>query len=195
MRVWITTALMAASLSLAGCGSTPAPTVTSTSGREESTTAAPALTPTADRRSAATVTASNTPSSRPVVQAVTMTPTATDMAPSAGLPDLVVQAEYYNTEPVIFPCMTHNPAMAFRICVRNQGSGAAGPFVVTAQDSPNASWAVAGLEPGAQVCYEPEFAWFGVIVVDATNAVLESNEDNYTVAAIPTQHPQCTATP
>jgi hypothetical protein len=102
------------------------------------------------------------PPAVPVVQPPTPTPTPTP--PPNNLPDLVITA--FDTT---------------SITVKNQGSGAAGPFSISATSYP--AMTSAGLAPGASQTFNSGHGCtFGPhhAEVDSMNQVMESNESNNT---------------
>ena len=84
-------------------------------------------------------------------------------------------------------------SLVTKICIKNQGSASAGPFVVQAG---GLSWNVDGLAAGQEHCLESEGSPSGQVVVDANNQVAESNEDNNMMyVPLPTPPVLCTPTP
>lgn len=86
-------------------------------------------------------------------------------------------------------CIEAPGTLITRVCVRNQGTGAASQFVVR---EGSLQWQVGGLAPGNERCLEQEGGSGGTAVVDADNQVAESNENNNsTVLVVPTPPPSC----
>ena len=123
-------------------------------------------------------------------------PTATPT--EEPLPDLVVSSGKVSMQGVNDGCVNeHGPVMT-EICVKNQGSGEAGPFVVRAQlyGLGALEWEVRGLAAGEVQCLQDEGNANGRVRVDADGAVMESDEgNNVFLVSVPTPPPICAATP
>ncbi len=117
--------------------------------------------------------------------------------PAGPLPDLVIVSVAIELETGA-SCAYVSPQLGIRVVVQNIGSAPAGPFLVQANNQqqlvPN------GLAPG-----QTDSRWFpgfttgaNLVVVDPTNMVVESNEDNNTFNGplpIPTLPATCTPPP
>jgi len=141
-----------------------------------------------------TPTPTPTPTSKPT-PTPTHTPTPTPTATPKEPPDLVVTSVGVNMQGYTGGCVTGYDALLMtQICVKNQGAGSAGPFVVRAG---SLNWEVDGLASGQERCLpELEGSASGQATVDADNEVVESDETNNTAwIAAPTPPPICTPPP
>jgi hypothetical protein len=159
----------------------------------------PTSTPTAGTP-AEPLTATDTPTSTP-----TETPTATDTPTSTPSPttpppitpsplsDLVITSAGVTMRGYTGGCVTEYALLVTKVCVRNQGPASAGPFVIWAGGM---EWQVEGLAAGQEHCLESEGAASGEAMVDAGDAVVESDETNNTLfVPVPTAPAICTPTP
>jgi hypothetical protein len=119
-------------------------------------------------------------------------------APAVPLPDLVPTG-WGDLGPGKCPA---RPGATFVVCVVNAGDSSAGPFVVSVDDSEAHDVVFDGLEAGEEQCRATDWPWYLMtLVVDSTDAVEESREDNNEVAyLIPTRTvwtppPTCSAVP
>jgi RHS repeat-associated protein/CSLREA domain-containing protein len=142
-----------------------------------------------------TATATFTPTAtRTSTPTNTLTPTKTNTPPSGALPDLVItqmRIEYQNPG-----CLLPNDPFGVRVWVTNNGTAAAGSFIVSAN---GLQQTVNGLAIG-----ETKAVFFETsnnpitAIVDVTNTVAESNESNNSTTQtvpVPTQPLPCTPTP
>ncbi len=123
----------------------------------------------------------------------TWTPTPTPTGPPA-LPDLAPGD--VSIAPPPRGCIVNiGEVPRLRVCVRNDGEGATGPFSLSLDELTFAR--IDGLPPGGTLCIDGPFAPSGNIVVDAGNEVAETDESNNIrpfVLPIPTPPPTCTPT-
>jgi hypothetical protein len=166
---------------------TGTPTPTSTSTHTPTTTWTPTRTPTPSRSPTPTVTptATWTPTS-------TATPTA--LTP---LPDLLVDWMKIELE-TGGSCAYTSTQLGMRVRFSNSGPVSAGPFVLDVNSTQRGFPGLSGGE-SLTTWLAGSFVWPGMntSVVDSTNLVQESNEENNRlsqVVPIPTLPPTCTAT-
>jgi hypothetical protein len=108
-------------------------------------------------------------------------------------PDLAITGVEVYMQGYTGGCVSQYGALVTRVCVKNQGAGSAGAFVVQAGAL---SWQVDGLAAEQERCLESEGSASGQVMVDANNQVAESNEENnVTYIPVPTPPPVCTPTP
>ena len=107
----------------------------------------------------------------------------------AGLPDLTIT---YVTITLEDPTCYDGESLGLRAHIANLGVGHAGAFVVEIND---AAASVDGLSGGASTSvWLPGYTHEPFVVVDATDLVVESNEDNnafHELVPIPTLPPPC----
>lgn len=114
--------------------------------------------------------------------------------------DLTVTRVYANMRGFNGGCIPRYEELMFKVCMRNQGAGDAGPFDVSVNDEFGAR--STGLNSGASECLETIHPAYGftpvTVMADSSNEVAESNEGNNTwtgMVPLPTPPLLCAATP
>ena len=101
--------------------------------------------------------------------------TSTDDAPTTGgQPDLVTEKTMWMLGTNV--CVEEDASLVIKICVENRGDAPAGPFVLQAGE--DASWALTGLGVGETACFNSDVGSGGMVIADANNDVVESDESN-----------------
>jgi uncharacterized protein YgiM (DUF1202 family) len=124
-----------------------------------------------------------------------LTPSPT-FTPVSNLPDLKIIEMRYELQNT--GCLLPPPGNLFgvRVWVKNQGQGAAGSFMVQVNE---AQQSVGGLGIGeTAVLFFPGMGNTVTVMVDATSAVMESDETNNSFTGmlpVPTPPPPCAETP
>lgn len=114
--------------------------------------------------------------------------------------DLAITWVYANMRGFTGGCIPRYEPLMIKVCVRNLGTGDAGPFDISVEDAFGAR--STGLQAGGNECLETIPAVYGfdpiTVEVDAGNEVAESDEGNNTwtgIVPLPTAPVLCTATP
>jgi hypothetical protein len=129
----------------------------------------------------------------PTVPGDTPTPTSTDTPPPTDAPDLVVSYAALHMVGYTGGCVPAYGPVEISIRVQNNGTGAAGAFVVRTDSG--LEWEVTGLGPGQEVPLETRQGSARTVTVDADDQVDEADEGNnlFNIPQV-TPPPLCTAT-
>jgi hypothetical protein len=116
-----------------------------------------------------------------------------------ALPDLVPASVMIAPPPAAgcVPDLSEVPRI--EVCVQNQGTAAAGPFVVLVDaltGGENVTMAVTGLDADTQTCFQTDFIESGSVFVDVADDVQELDEENNSLDFdLPVPTPPVTCTP
>jgi serine/threonine protein kinase len=105
--------------------------------------------------------------------------------------DLIITMASISIQGYTEGCTSSTSPLELSICVKNEDDGDAGPFTVTGGGE---TWNLTGLSAGQEQCLDPrEVAGSSTeVVVDPTDQVVESDEDNnLTMIPMPTPPPVC----